>query len=254
MPHTPGQRRHHGEVGSESHGAAPIGDMRQRLPGGQHDAFQRLVAVRHRIGLQHELGEGEVGQADAGDEEEAGAPAKARHRGRERCRGDDAADIARHLRDARHHAEPFVGETLRDEFQERGEDQCVAAGNDEARGKNIEQVRRQRKRCAAQRRGGHAEQHHALDAVAVDQKACRNLHQGVAPEVAGGEHRDAGRVGAEIVHEAQADRLRRHALQERDGIGDGHRRPGQIGTVAKSGDGAGEQTACCPSHRHHTLA
>ena len=50
-----------------------------------------------------------------------------------------------------------------------------------------------------ERRGGHAEQHHALDAIAVDQQACRDLHQGVAPEVARGEHRNTGGVGAEIV-------------------------------------------------------
>jgi hypothetical protein len=146
------------------------------------------------------------------DENEASAPAESGDRRGKRRRCHDAAEIARHLGDAGHEAEPLIGEILRHQFQQRGKNQRVAAGHDQSGDKHVKQVRCERKRRAADRGRGHAEQHHAFDAVAVDQEARRNLHQSVAPEIARSEHRDAGGVGAEIVHEAQADGLRRHTL------------------------------------------
>jgi hypothetical protein len=182
----------------------------------------------------------------------AGAPAEAAHGRGKRRRRHHAADIARHLGDAGHDPESFVLEAQRDQFQERGEHQRIAAGDDQPGGKDVEQVRRQRECGAAERRRRHAEQHHALDAVAVDQKARRNLHQGVAPEITGGEHRHTGGVGGKVRHEILGDRLRRHPLQERDRIGDGDRSPAQIGAIG--GADGGRKSGVRFGYRHHTLA
>ena len=58
-PHA-GQRGHNGEVGRECHGAAPVGDIGQRLPRGGENASQRLVALRRRIRFERELGEDQI--------------------------------------------------------------------------------------------------------------------------------------------------------------------------------------------------
>ena len=164
--------------------------------------------MRCRVGPERHRRDDEVCDPNAGDKDEAGAPAEPGDRSGERRRCHGTSDIAGYLRNPRHDSEALVRKALCHQLQHGGEHQRVAAGDDQSCCKDVEQIGRQGEGGAPERRRRHADQHDPLDAVPVDQEAGRNLHQGVAPEIARGQHRDACGVGAEIGHETQADRLR----------------------------------------------